>query len=198
MPSNPITLEDAIALLVSQATSAGIRLTRTKLVKLLYFVDLRAWEQLGQTVTGVEWIWHHYGPYSPSIVEACERMAASDELEVRETSIYYDPPGRDLVNLVRTTLRDFGRLAPAKIGDLSYETEPMRRLVASGHRGDTIEFESAPPSRSDVRSAVNRYKKVIPPDSGRDEGEVATGIRDELAGLAASRRSATRRMLIDR
>jgi len=45
---------------------------------------------------------------------------------------------------------------------------------------------------------VNRYKKVIPPDSGRDEGEVATGIRDELAGLAASRRSATRRMLIDR
>ncbi len=85
-------LEDVIALIASQARHQGARLTRTKLVKLLYFVDLRAWETFGRAVTGVEWVWHHYGPYSSTVVETCNRMAANDELEIEEGSNYFGSP----------------------------------------------------------------------------------------------------------
>jgi hypothetical protein len=57
MDESAIRLEDSIALVASQAAHQGAVLTKTKLVKLLYFLDLEAWSDLGRTVTGVEWSW---------------------------------------------------------------------------------------------------------------------------------------------
>jgi hypothetical protein len=34
------------------------KLTRTSLVKLLYFVNLRNWERSGEPLTNVKWRWH--------------------------------------------------------------------------------------------------------------------------------------------
>ena len=212
MASNAIVIEDAITLLAEQATSHGVGLTRTKLVKLLYFVDLRAWERLGHTVTGVEWLWHHYGPYSSSIVEACDRMATNGELHLfdaqnyygspehrikAEKSLYFTPPSQDLVSVVRSVVVEFGHYSPARIGDLSYDTEPMKRLVQSGHRGDPIEFEAREPSRSDVQGVIRRYSTLIQGSRQRDEGDVSSGLREELEALDEPRRSAGSRTLRD-
>ena len=51
-------LEDAITFLVSSRQD----LTRTALLKLLYFADLRAYETRGRPITALNWIWHFYGP----------------------------------------------------------------------------------------------------------------------------------------
>jgi hypothetical protein len=207
-----VTLEDAIALVASQAAARGVSLTRTKLVKLLYFVDLRAWEQLGHTVTGVEWIWHQYGPYSSSIIEACDRMSASGELGVVATAnyygspewrissvepLYFNPPGHDLVSVVRAVVHEFGPLTPARIGDLSYETLPMRRLVSSGQRGDPIEFEADVPTRRDVKQVAARYAERARRNVGRDEGDIAEGLSADTRALEHPRRLASGRMLQD-
>lgn len=212
MTDSSAPLEDTIALVASQAGHQGIRLTRTKLVKLLYFIDLRAWQQIGRTVTGAEWRWHHYGPYSASIVEACGRMAAAGELDVEATEnwfgtpeyrissaeeMYYRPPSEELVRLVRSVIADLGRYPPARIGDLSYETEPMRRLIAKGQRGDLIEFVSPSPSRADSRRVVDRYAKLVRTGEGETTGEVADGLRAESAALSDARRSASRRLLVE-
>ena len=199
------TLEDAITAVADQAEAQGVELTRTKLVKLLYFVDLEAWESFGRTVTGVEWIWHLYGPYSSSIMEAVQSMGSTDELELTETvnffgspehrlrsiaPAYYRPASSDLTRLVRTVLRRHGRLSPSEIGDASYETAPMRALIAcGGRRGDRIEFDEPLPARSDVAATLDRYRKHIS-SSVEDEGDVAGGIRDELEHVDKARRAA--------
>jgi hypothetical protein len=53
-------------------------LTRTKLVKLVYLIDVARAEGLGRTLTGLRWRFLHYGPYAPELGSALE------ELESRE------------------------------------------------------------------------------------------------------------------
>ena len=87
-----IALEDAVAFVAAQCKHRGVSLMRTKLVKLLYFVDFRAWESFGPTIAGVEWMWHNYGPFSASIVAPCERMEVNGELRTRTSENYFGAP----------------------------------------------------------------------------------------------------------
>jgi hypothetical protein len=48
-------LEDAITFLISRAPKA---LTRTALLTLLYFADLRSYELRRRPVTALNWLWH--------------------------------------------------------------------------------------------------------------------------------------------
>jgi hypothetical protein len=205
-------LEDAITLVTQQARVQGVHLTRTKLVKLLYFVDLGSWERLGSRVSGVDWIWHHYGPYSGAIVDACERMAENGELELTFTNNYFGSPQVDisstraeyyrrpssvLVGLVRSVVSDLGQFPPAKIGDLSYDTKPMKALVErGGARGDLIEFPEPRPSVEAVHRTAARYSTVAAKRARRsDRGDVAAGLREESAALSRARKSAGNHVL---
>jgi hypothetical protein len=207
-----LSLEDTIAMLAAHARHQGVTLTRTKLVKLLYLLDVRAWETIGRTLTGVEWIWHHYGPYSPTVVEVCKRMSSTGELEAEETSNFFGSPEyrvrsaneayyRDhspvFMALARQIIAEFGRFAPSMIGDLTYETEPMRRIVREGQRGDLIEFEDEPRNATDVRRTAQRYAALARKTRGRDEGDIADGLREQELVLQASRASAMARMFGD-
>jgi uncharacterized phage-associated protein len=203
------TLEDAITAVAAQAEGHGVALTRTKLVKLLYFVDLAAWESFGRTVTGVEWIWHHYGPYSSSIVEAVESMGSNDELELTESMnyfgspeyrlrsispAYYRPASSDLMGLARSVLRRYGNMSPSAIGDASYETAPMRDLITrGGSRGDRLEFNSPSPTRRDVSATLDRYRPRL--SSEPEHGEIVAGLRSELDQLDTARRAANTALL---
>lgn len=207
-------LEDAVALVASMCGRHGVTLTRTKLVKLLYFVDVRSWERSGRVVTGVEWMWHYYGPYSAEIVATCNRMSANGELDVIPTSNYYgspeyrirtleamyfSPPEVGVVELVREVVQEFGGKPAAKIGDLSYETLPMRHLIQhGGRRGDVLEFPSSPPTDDALRRTASKYARILratdTPD--RNVGDVAEGLREDVQAHETARKSATTRQLI--
>jgi hypothetical protein len=207
-------LEDAIALIAATCSRAGVELTRTKLVKLLYFVDLRSWERSGRVLTGVEWMWHHYGPYSAEIVSTCDRMHSNDEIKVQTKSNYYgsptycitstteayfEQPSVGVVQLVREIVNELGSKPPAKIGDLSYETAPLRSLIqAGGKRGDVIEFPAAPPTATAVERTAAKYGALLAqrPQRADDEGDVAEGLREDIASTAEARAAGTRRQLI--
>ncbi len=209
MDDRRATLEDAITAVAAQAKAQGVKLSRTKLVKLLYFIDLAAWRTFGRTVTGVEWIWHKFGPYSSSVIDAVERMSSEDELQVIQTNnyygsveyriesvrpAYYEPASADLVGLIRGVLHQYGHMSPTEIGDASYETEPMRQLIRSeGRRGQRIEFDCPPPREVDVDAVVDRYRQVLKPSS--DEGDVAAGLREEMDALDDARRASNSALL---
>lgn len=74
----PPTLEELILYVVGRSRDRGATLTRTKLVKLLYLIDVARAEGLGRTLTGIQWRFLHYGPYAP------ELGATLEELEHRE------------------------------------------------------------------------------------------------------------------
>jgi uncharacterized phage-associated protein len=213
MSEDRYSLEDSIAMVAAQAKHQGVVLTRTKLVKLLYFLDVRAWDTIGRTVTGVEWIWHHYGPYSSTVVEVCDAMAETGELEVEETANYFGKPEYRIHSvseayyyrhsavfgsLVRQVVHDYGRFSPAAVGDKSYETEPMRRVVRDGQRGDVIEFPITPGTKTDVARTAARYAALARKTRGEDEGDIASGLREEGQALSGARASAMDRMFSDR
>ena len=72
-------LEDAITFLISRAPKV---LSRTALLKLLYFADLRSYELRGRPITALSWLWHFYGPFEPTVYDALNAMNANDEVQV--------------------------------------------------------------------------------------------------------------------
>jgi len=154
-------LEDAIAFLVSRAPKP---LTRTALIKLLYFADLRSYELYQQPITTLTWIWHLYGPFAASVYDAVNLMNANDELKVDVRVTAYGNPEYRLTagpaagfyqvldklehRLLDDILNEFGIFGAIRLRDLSYQTEPMQRV---GDRGEALDFapyrSASPPER---------------------------------------------------
>ena len=144
-------LEDAITYLIASSPSG---LTRTALIKLLYFADLRSYESRRRPVTGLPWIWHYFGPFATQIYDAANSMNAADEVRVAvRTTTYGNPEYRlrrgpnagyygalddsDRAILV-SVIQQFGRFPAQALRDLSYQTAPMS--ASDLHRGDPIDF----------------------------------------------------------
>jgi uncharacterized phage-associated protein len=154
-------LEDTITFLVSKAPKT---LTRTALLKLLYLADLRSYEQRQQPLTALGWIWHFFGPFSPSVYDALNTMDANDEIQVEVRPTAYGNPEYRLTRgsragyyqvlsakdqaILQETLDEFGRFAAQRLRDFSYQTLPMLEVV---QRGDELDFHAyrsaSPPPR---------------------------------------------------
>jgi len=60
----------------------GVIESRTKLVKLLYLADVEAKKKLDRTITGLNYIYHFYGPYAPEIIEKVLEMNGEEIREI--------------------------------------------------------------------------------------------------------------------
>ena len=56
-----------IGYIVDQVSEQGGSVGRTALMKLVYLVDVEHYRQYGKQATGLEWRFHHYGPYAVEI-----------------------------------------------------------------------------------------------------------------------------------
>ncbi len=77
-------LKKLIAFVIDQVRDAGGSLPKTKLVKLLYLIDVSGMRHLDKPMTGIRWKYWHYGPYSEEIETAIRGIVGRsvDELEV--------------------------------------------------------------------------------------------------------------------
>jgi len=204
------SLADSITLVADHAAKRGLVLNRTKLVKILYFLDLTAWNEIGRTITGVEWRCDNYGPYAADIVETCTRMSASGELAATQIQNdfgtteyrlrskcprYFQEPSPSLVKLVDGVVGEYGLYIASTLRDLSYKTEPMLYVQTHGHRGDLLEFPAPAPGHASVRQTVARYARLARNTEGVDSGDTAAALREDIQSLQAARAAATRRML---
>ena len=200
--------EDAISALAGQMAYYGYKLNRTKLVKLLYFIDLEAWGDVGRMVTGVRWIWDQHGPFSRAILDACDAMAAADELDVQveesgsdywemlicsKDERYYKRPSDEVVRLIRDVVVRHGAKSATRLKELSYETAPMRRVMGAGQRGDELRFEGPTVSPSQVRETVARYAVLV--ERQEQAGDVAAALRADIDDFREGRESATEKLL---
>jgi uncharacterized phage-associated protein len=143
-------LEDAITLIVARSPRV---VTRTSLVKLLYFVDLRGWERRGRSLTELPWRWHYYGPYADAVAEVVGDLEAADELIVEPNTSYFGTAEYRILSgknaalypvltvddehLISDVLEQFGRFSASTLGKLSYQTAPMEQV---DNRGDLLDF----------------------------------------------------------
>jgi hypothetical protein len=145
-------LEDAITYIVAKSTHP---VTRTKLVKLLYFIDLRGYEQRREPIIGVPWRWHHFGPFAKEIYDAVQTLDVRDELRVEATQNYYGSPEYHLklgpqagyfgpisdndVTVIDGVLHEFEGIPSARLAELSYYTYPMESVQ---RRGELLDFSA--------------------------------------------------------
>ena len=63
-----------IEYIVDRARSRGITLNRTKLVKLLYLVDVEREASRRDSLSGFDWVFYHYGPYAFELIDMLAEM----------------------------------------------------------------------------------------------------------------------------
>lgn len=149
------SLRELIAYLVARSLERDVTLTQTKLVKLLYLIDLRRLEQRRAPLTGLRWRFFHYGPYALELPETLEPMEGTEVIVKKrgEVALYIAAPGApdgdDWERPARTLADDVvRRFAPMDLNELLdyvyFRTGPMR----DAQRGDELDLSLPGPPRS--------------------------------------------------
>jgi uncharacterized phage-associated protein len=157
--------------LLDSAADKGITMTRTKLVKLLYLLDLQRVANRLQPATSIEWRWRHYGPYANSIyhteselcrvglIESIPRQwGANNGRELRLLKSEYVSPESDIIASIDAVIKEFGHMTPTQIKDHTYTTAPMLAAQKNGDREVLLDMKLARP-KINVRRVASRYSR---------------------------------------
>ncbi len=129
-------LADAIYYLVDKLGRID---SRTKLVKLLYLADNLAKKRLGNTITGIKYIYHFYGPYCHDIIFKTVEMSSNGEI-VEEYDPFYDKYwyykgnvnrqiklSNDEIKILDEIIEKYGKLKLDEILKIVYSTDEMKK-----------------------------------------------------------------------
>ncbi len=155
-------LEDIVTFVLQLAAQP---LSRTALMKLLYFIDLRSYERSGQGITGLDWMWHRFGPFSKSVYDVLDWMESHREVQIDVVRTYYGSPEYRIelddlwgyyrpieqreATIIRHTVQEFSHFGAQRLAELSYYTLPMQQVKERGDRLDFTAYcdsKDAPPA----------------------------------------------------
>ena len=74
-------------------------LSDARLTKIIYLVDWKYALEHGQKLTGIEWIFNHYGPYVPDVIECAKDCS---EISVERSWNTYNSP-KTVIKAANTT-----------------------------------------------------------------------------------------------
>ncbi len=154
-----------ILYIVSQVEELGGFTTSIRLVKFLYLIDLEHQRRFGRTLTGLEWVYHLYGPYAFELPEIGARLGFDLQREEFVSARGYQgtllhvaephdfPPGLSygVEVVVNGLLRVWADQETADLLQYVYRTEPMTQA----RRGDRLEFPVVP-------SGTRYYELYVP------------------------------------
>lgn len=158
-------LNSLITHIATELAHEGIGFGKTKLVKLIYLVDVENYRARRKTLTGLEWIFHHYGPYAFEIDKALAELAFDIPQESAATAgghaaTVFKPSGGvksrlgehvrvSELRLVDRVIRAWGEteLNPL-LNRVYFHTEPMEDAA----RGETLDFSKIPRRPRAVRA----------------------------------------------
>jgi hypothetical protein len=164
-------LRSLIGYMAARADDRGVSLHRTKLVKLLYLVDVERVRARRAPLTGLEWTFSHSGPHAAEAIETVQAMTDAGlamptwkESRLRRGA----PPAPDgeewpaaTKSTVDRVMDAFAALSLDELLDHVYfHTGPMRAAV----RGEPLDLDAA---RSDTppRRGVPLAAPAAPADA---------------------------------
>ncbi len=162
-------LHNLIAHTVSQLADMDTGFGKTKLVKLLYLIDVENYRRRRKTLSGLEWRFYHYGPYAFEIDEALEELSLDIPQETVTTRQGHNAivfrSTRDLspilsdyvklpeLRLVNRTIQEWGETDfNSLLNHVYFHTEPMK----DAKRGDILDFSTV------QRRRVNQSADQVP------------------------------------
>jgi hypothetical protein len=149
---NP-SIKNLIHAMVSQVVERGGYVTKTKLLKLLYLLDVEYYRTHRQTFTGFNWKFFHLGPWAREFDPLLEELVRTETLvettsskQEYETKFFRAAEPRDMnglfptfadESLLRSILNTWSDAPTGEILDHVYfHTEPMER----GVRNEILDF----------------------------------------------------------
>jgi len=155
MPLDRSATYDLIRYVAEAATDRDVALGRTKLVKLLYLMDIWHLRDYGERLTDFNWVFYHYGPYIfelPRILDALNLDLPQEERFLAEgrtfqavrhvgPSFHIDPERRFGSRGAQTVTRVLDEWLEEDLNQILnyvyFQTEPM--LVAE-KRGEALDL----------------------------------------------------------
>lgn len=152
-----LLLRNLITYIVTELSDAEVSFGKTKLVKLLYLADVAHYRSYRAQLTGLSWVFHHYGPYAFEIDSALKGLRFDIPQEKAEVgpgreAIVFRPPRYlqaqmqpealyEAKPLIDRVLREWGPVDLNELLDFVYfDTEPM----ANARRGQSLDFSLIP------------------------------------------------------
>ncbi len=139
-----------IAYVAARCRERAIALNQTKLVKLLYLVDVARVASRRDALTGLHWVFFHYGPYALELLETVDETAGTRRIgrtwsqSALSEAAADAPDGEDWLSSTRRTVdRVIDRFAPMELNELLdhvyFQTAPM----IGAKRGDPLDLARA-------------------------------------------------------
>ncbi len=167
MPST-VDIRNLIAYVISKLTDMEASFGKTKLVKLLYLIDLEFYRLYSRKLTEFEWIFYYYGPYADAIDDVLKQLDLDIPQEVVVTATghkanifkfpkyltteFEDKSSNLQKSVVDRILNEWG---PEELNPLLsyvyFHTEPMQ----DAQRGEILDFSKiSHPSLQTVKRIV--------------------------------------------
>lgn len=178
---------DIIKQILKEAKEEGIQtIGKTKLVKLMYLLEVEYYKLHQKRLTNLKWKFFHFGPYplelqeilgSPELEE--EIIDLTDGKVFFKYSIYFDEPGKSYTeprvrSLIARIVKKWGGMDLNRLLDYVYfETEPMM----SAKRGELLDFSKIPKWREIRIKKIHIDRKKL--------SEIRERIRNHIAKLPA-------------
>ena len=140
-----------------------VGLNGTALVKLCYLIDVESMRLTGKTVTGLQFIRYHYGPYAVEATRTADKLLSSGLIGFRRGSYFSRLSQAEIdgtltneeTYLIDEVMRRYGDLPLNCLKLVAYETPPMRRVTEEEKRLGTV-LNGRP---LDMSSVVTERKK---------------------------------------
>jgi len=172
---NPL-IKNLILAVVSQAVEKGGYVTKTKLLKLLYLLDVEFYRLHRQTFTGFNWKFFHLGTWAREFDPIIEELVRTETLLERastkqehDTKFFHVAEARDTEGLfstfadesiLRSILNTWSEASTGEILDYVYfHTEPMER----GVRNEALDFSTV---------SQEKPEKYVRPPSASSEKDI--------------------------
>ena len=178
-----INLVALVKAILTRAKEKEGFVTKTKLFKYLYLIDVECYRRIGSSLTGFQWIFHHYGPWSQQCEEFYRELRDGGEIFIRsgsrpdlETEFVTSSNPEELedvidnVGLELEVRRIVDRWADQPLKELLnyvyFHTEPME----DAERGKPLDFSKVEPrplqpitSRKEApkKALVERMRRAI-------------------------------------
>jgi len=141
-----IPLDRVILYIISSLSKTNVKIGRTRIIKLLYLIDLVAKKRLGSKITSVTYHYHFYGPYSQEILDVIDKLVEAAKVKdtIIPTSIGIpahdyrsNQENKNILNdidssqkqIIDEILSRYGRMRLDKLLEVVYSTKPMREKV---------------------------------------------------------------------
>ncbi|MEV8357473.1 type II toxin-antitoxin system antitoxin SocA domain-containing protein [Micrococcus luteus] len=205
----------SVLAVLAAARARGYKITRTKLVKLVYLADLKYFERYRITTSGFAWSWHNFGPFDMELGTLENAMRADGSLKSTVSTVdgYYGPYAEtryetpltdaqivssideEFWTIVQTIVGEFGGMGSKDLERYTYTTAPMVEIQEEGKRGDILNLGAGRKSRTLRGASLSRFREAAERLSNQKDCGDMSDIGREIQAWTPLRARANREVL---